>query len=89
VSHGFVNTIPSPKTPADSNDFKVGNASTKAQHLWHHSVDKNHFFFHVKIEVKYIIFLRGNACSTKRDAFHGGSSIAFLKKRSFKKLGHI
>jgi hypothetical protein len=76
VLYVSVNTAPSPITATDSSGGKVDNYSTQNQHPWHHSVDKNHFFCHVKFEVSFVISFESyhNPCSTKSGTFHRGNS---------------
>jgi hypothetical protein len=50
-----VNTTQSPKIATDSSAAKVDDSFTKTQRLFHHSVGTEHYFVHVKFEVKFVM----------------------------------
>jgi hypothetical protein len=50
-----MNAARSPTSATDSSNPKVGELYTKTRDIWHHSVDKKHYAFPVKFEVKFVI----------------------------------
>ncbi|SAM05330.1 hypothetical protein [Absidia glauca] len=48
------NSTLSSKTATGSSGPKVGHTSTETQHPWHHSVDRKHYFSHMKFEVTFV-----------------------------------
>jgi hypothetical protein len=66
VLYTSINTTQSPKTATDFDAPKVGYASTQTQHLLHLSIDKKHFFLHVKFEVEFVVSLTRNNLPNER-----------------------
>jgi hypothetical protein len=55
-----------PKTATDSSGAKADKVSTTTQYLWHHSVDKKHYFGHVKFGMRFFIFLTRKSMFNKK-----------------------
>jgi hypothetical protein len=73
------------KTATHFSGAKVGHCFMKIQHPWHHSVDKKHFFLHVKFGVRFTISSTIKSKPNEKCHFPGEIVHAlFFKKRRLK-----
>jgi hypothetical protein len=86
--HGSVTPHTKPQTSDWFQWPQSCNKPIKAQHLWHHSVDKKHCFLHVKFEAKFVIFFFSTrkSMSQKKWHFSWGIIYPFFQKKGILKI---
>jgi hypothetical protein len=78
-----LSTTLSPKIETDSSGHKVDNLSTKIQHQEYHSIDKKHYFCHVKFQMGFVISFRRKSMTSKKWHFSWGMIHPFFEKAKF------